>query len=142
MVGLANDWLVRPLLTLLNRLYPAEINGLALRSKGTALGTATNWIFNFMVVEITQIGIQSLQWKFYVSVQSTFESNARSLTFFDRSSGPSSTCLSCRSCTCSSSKPPGEHWKISTVTSATITKSWYSATRYVTGAGGFLGNSF
>ncbi|KAK0811554.1 hypothetical protein LTR02_007880 [Friedmanniomyces endolithicus] len=47
-------------------LYPAEINGLALRSKGTALGTATNWIFNFMVVEITQIGIQSLQWKFYI----------------------------------------------------------------------------
>lgn len=27
-------------------LYPAEINGLAMRQKGTALGTATNWIFN------------------------------------------------------------------------------------------------
>nr|POF02586.1 sugar transporter stl1 [Quercus suber] len=47
-------------------LYPAEINSLAMRQKGTALGTATNWIFNFMVVEITQIGIQNLQWRFYI----------------------------------------------------------------------------
>ncbi|KAK5118849.1 hypothetical protein LTR62_000058 [Meristemomyces frigidus] len=47
-------------------LYPSEINGAALRQKGSALGTATNWIFNFMVVEITQIGIQNLQWKFYI----------------------------------------------------------------------------
>lgn len=27
-------------------LYPAEINSLSMRQKGTALGTATNWIFN------------------------------------------------------------------------------------------------
>ena len=27
-------------------LYPTEINGLAMRAKGAALGTATNWIFN------------------------------------------------------------------------------------------------
>ncbi|KAF2486754.1 general substrate transporter [Neohortaea acidophila] len=47
-------------------LYPTEINGLATRAKGAALGTATNWIFNFMVVEITQIGIQNLAWKFYI----------------------------------------------------------------------------
>lgn len=47
-------------------LYPAEINSLSMRQKGTALGTATNWIFNFMVVEITQIGIENLGWKFYI----------------------------------------------------------------------------
>ncbi|KAL1301943.1 hypothetical protein AAFC00_002402 [Neodothiora populina] len=47
-------------------LYPTEINSLSMRTKGAALGTATNWIFNFMVVEITQIGIQNLQWKFYI----------------------------------------------------------------------------
>ncbi len=76
MVGMTNEWQVCLLLTVPTRLYPAEINGLALRSKGTALGTATNWIFNFMVVEITQIGIQSLQWKFYVSVRSTLTSTA------------------------------------------------------------------
>jgi len=47
-------------------LYPTEINSLAMRTKGAAVGTATNWIFNFMVVEITPIGIQSLAWKFYI----------------------------------------------------------------------------
>ncbi|KAI9710446.1 MAG: hypothetical protein M1812_007414 [Candelaria pacifica] len=47
-------------------LYPTEINSLHLRTKGAALGTATNWIFNFMVVEITPIGIENLQWKFYI----------------------------------------------------------------------------
>ena len=47
-------------------LYPTEINSLSMRTKGAALGTAANWIFNFMVVEITPIGIDSLQWKFYI----------------------------------------------------------------------------
>lgn len=47
-------------------LYPSEINGLAMRNKGAALGTATNWIFNFMVVEITPIGIENLGWRFYI----------------------------------------------------------------------------
>ncbi|KAL8768628.1 MAG: hypothetical protein Q9209_005187 [Squamulea sp. 1 TL-2023] len=47
-------------------LYPTEINSLAYRTKGAALGTATNWAMNFMVVEITPIGIQNLQWKFYI----------------------------------------------------------------------------
>lgn len=47
-------------------LYPTEINPLAMRTKGAALGTATNWIFNFMVVEITPPGIESLHWRFYI----------------------------------------------------------------------------
>ncbi|CZT20430.1 probable sugar transporter STL1 [Ramularia collo-cygni] len=47
-------------------LYPSEINGLAMRNKGAALGTATNWIFNFMVVEVTPIGIANLGWQFYI----------------------------------------------------------------------------
>ncbi|KAF2709808.1 general substrate transporter [Pleomassaria siparia CBS 279.74] len=47
-------------------LYPTEINSMAMRTKGAALGTATNWIFNFMVVEITPPGIESLHWRFYI----------------------------------------------------------------------------
>lgn len=47
-------------------LFPAEINSLSMRNKGAALGTATNWIFNFMVVEITPSGIETLGWKFYI----------------------------------------------------------------------------
>jgi sugar porter (SP) family MFS transporter len=33
-------------------LYPTEINSLSMRTKGAALGTATNWIFNFMGTSI------------------------------------------------------------------------------------------
>lgn len=64
-------------------LYPTEINSLSMRTKGAAIGTASNWIFNFMVrflliptrrdanvkfqvVEITPIGIKSLGWRFYI----------------------------------------------------------------------------
>ncbi|OAG10399.1 general substrate transporter [Paraphaeosphaeria sporulosa] len=47
-------------------LYPTEINSMAMRTKGAALGTATNWIFNFMVVEVTPPGIASLHWRFYI----------------------------------------------------------------------------
>ncbi|CAG8938796.1 unnamed protein product [Penicillium salamii] len=47
-------------------LYPVEINSLAMRTKGTALSSATNWAFNFMVVEVTPVGIQNLKWKFYI----------------------------------------------------------------------------
>ncbi|KAI8633194.1 general substrate transporter [Xylariaceae sp. FL1651] len=47
-------------------LYPTEINSLSMRTKGAALGTATNWIINFLVVEITPIGISSIHWKFYI----------------------------------------------------------------------------
>lgn len=37
-----------------------------MRTKGIAVGTATNWIFNFMVVEITPIEIETLGWRFYI----------------------------------------------------------------------------
>ena len=47
-------------------LYPTEINSLSMRTKGAALATATNWICNFMVVEITPIGIKNLDWRFYI----------------------------------------------------------------------------
>ncbi|KAJ5742723.1 Major facilitator superfamily domain general substrate transporter [Penicillium nucicola] len=47
-------------------LYPTEINSLPMRTKGAAISTATNWITNFAIVEITPIGIQSLGWKFWI----------------------------------------------------------------------------
>lgn len=47
-------------------LYPVEINSLSMRTKGAAIATATNWAMNFMVVEITPIGIQTLKYRFYV----------------------------------------------------------------------------
>lgn len=47
-------------------LYPTEINSLPMRGKGAAAATMTNWLLNFVVVEITPIGVQTLQWKFYI----------------------------------------------------------------------------
>ncbi|KAI1651479.1 putative MFS sugar transporter [Daldinia loculata] len=47
-------------------LYPTEINSLPMRTKGAAVATMTNWITNFIVVEVTPIGIQKLGWKFYI----------------------------------------------------------------------------
>ncbi|EYE93350.1 sugar porter family MFS transporter [Aspergillus ruber CBS 135680] len=47
-------------------LLPVEINSLSMRTKGAALATATNWAMNFMVVEITPVGIQSLGYRFYI----------------------------------------------------------------------------
>ena len=50
-------------------LYPTEINSLPMRTKGAALATATDWITNFTIVEITPIGIQNISWKFCKSHQ-------------------------------------------------------------------------
>ena len=47
-------------------LYPTEINSLPMRTKAAAVATATDWITNFAVVEVTPIGIQNLGWKFWI----------------------------------------------------------------------------
>ncbi|GFF40254.1 sugar transporter STL1 [Aspergillus udagawae] len=47
-------------------LYPTEINSLPMRTKGAAVSSATNWITNFVIVEITPIGIQNIGWKFWI----------------------------------------------------------------------------
>lgn len=44
-------------------LYPAEISPLPIRSKSAALATASNWIFTFLVVEITPIAISHIAWR-------------------------------------------------------------------------------
>ncbi len=47
-------------------LYPVEINSLSMRTMGAALATGSNWIANFVVVQTTPIGIESLGWRFYL----------------------------------------------------------------------------
>ncbi|KAJ6008674.1 Major facilitator superfamily domain general substrate transporter [Penicillium canescens] len=42
-------------------LYPIEINSLPMRTKGAAVSTATNWITNFVIVEITPIANRTLE---------------------------------------------------------------------------------
>ncbi|OCL09725.1 sugar transporter STL1 [Glonium stellatum] len=47
-------------------LYPTEINALEMRTKGASLAMATNWIMNYMVVQVTLPGIDNLGWKFWI----------------------------------------------------------------------------
>lgn len=47
-------------------LYNTEINSLHMRMKGASASVAAQWAVNYMVVQITPIGIQNLQWKFYL----------------------------------------------------------------------------
>ncbi|CAJ2503006.1 Uu.00g104000.m01.CDS01 [Anthostomella pinea] len=46
--------------------YAAEINSLGWRTRGAAAATATNWIMGFVVVQFTKVGIDNLQWRFYL----------------------------------------------------------------------------
>jgi MFS family permease len=46
--------------------YPAEILPLKLRQRGSSVSTASNWIFNYMVVQITPPAINNIGWKTYI----------------------------------------------------------------------------
>jgi hypothetical protein len=47
-------------------LYPAEIVGLRIRAPANALSTASNWIFNFMVVMVTGPSFENISWGTYI----------------------------------------------------------------------------
>ncbi|KAJ9306707.1 hypothetical protein DTO217A2_3694 [Paecilomyces variotii] len=49
-----------------HRLYPTEINALEMRTKGSSLASAANWIMNYMVVQVTPPGIANLGWRFWI----------------------------------------------------------------------------
>lgn len=47
-------------------IYPTEINALEMRTVGASLAVCTNWLLNYMVAEVTPIGIANLGWRFWV----------------------------------------------------------------------------
>ncbi|CAK1363008.1 unnamed protein product [Cercospora beticola] len=47
-------------------LLPAEYAPLAIRTKAASLASASNWIFTFLVVEITPVSIKSIGYKTYI----------------------------------------------------------------------------
>ncbi|KAI9375196.1 hypothetical protein BJX61DRAFT_531824 [Aspergillus egyptiacus] len=47
-------------------LLPAEYAPLAIRTRTAALSTATNWIFTFLVVEITPVSISNIGYRTYI----------------------------------------------------------------------------
>ncbi|KAG6911521.1 hypothetical protein DXG01_011823 [Tephrocybe rancida] len=46
-------------------LYPPEIMPLSVRAKGVSLSTATNWLFNFIVGEMTPYLQETMAWRLY-----------------------------------------------------------------------------
>ncbi|OTA68039.1 putative sugar transporter [Hypoxylon sp. EC38] len=46
--------------------YSAEVNSLGWRARGAAAATATNWLGGFVVTQFTKVGIDNLQWSFYL----------------------------------------------------------------------------
>ncbi|KAL7274814.1 sugar transporter-like protein [Rhizina undulata] len=47
-------------------LYPAELSPLKTRTRANAISTSTNWIFNFLIVQITPTMIATIKWKTYL----------------------------------------------------------------------------
>ncbi|KAH7080301.1 general substrate transporter [Paraphoma chrysanthemicola] len=47
-------------------LLPAEYAPLCIRTRAASLATASNWIFTFLVVEITPVSINNIGWRTYV----------------------------------------------------------------------------
>ncbi|EGF98887.1 uncharacterized protein MELLADRAFT_50846 [Melampsora larici-populina 98AG31] len=47
-------------------LYPAEVVPLEIRAAATGVSTASNWIFNFLIVLITPVAFQHIGWKTYI----------------------------------------------------------------------------
>lgn len=52
-------------------MYSAEIAPLRIRAKVTALSTSTNWIFNFLLAEVTPLGFDNIGWKYYLCYMCT-----------------------------------------------------------------------
>lgn len=46
-------------------LYPAEITPLAIRAQANGISTSANWLFNFMVVMVTPIMFESIEYNTY-----------------------------------------------------------------------------
>lgn len=46
--------------------YPTEILPLRLRQRGSSVSTACNWIFNYMIVQITPVAIENIGYRTYI----------------------------------------------------------------------------
>ncbi|OJJ48030.1 hypothetical protein ASPZODRAFT_115447 [Penicilliopsis zonata CBS 506.65] len=47
-------------------MYAPEINNLKMRSKGGAIASASNWLFNGIVVTVTPSGLANIGWRYYL----------------------------------------------------------------------------
>ncbi|KAJ5109804.1 hypothetical protein N7532_002449 [Penicillium argentinense] len=47
-------------------MYAAEIAPLRTRAKVTAMSAAANWLFNFLLAEVTPVGFATIHWRYYI----------------------------------------------------------------------------
>ncbi|KAJ6104876.1 hypothetical protein N7486_003565 [Penicillium sp. IBT 16267x] len=47
-------------------MYAGEISPLSIRHKVTAMGACTNWLFNFLIAEVTPTAMASIKYKYYI----------------------------------------------------------------------------
>ena len=80
-------------------LLPAEYAPLAIRTKAASLSSASNWLFTFLVVEITPVSIKSIGYKTYSELSRLMCIEIVLMTL--QSTSRSSTCVSCHWCTSS-----------------------------------------
>ena len=60
-------------------MYASEIAPLKIRSRITAMSSGMNWLFNFLIAEITPIAFNNIGWKYYLVFVCT---NSLSVVFF------------------------------------------------------------
>lgn len=60
-------------------MYASEIAPLKIRSRITAMSSGMNWMFNFLIAEITPIAFDNIGWKYYLVFVCT---NSLSVAFF------------------------------------------------------------
>lgn len=49
-----------------HKVYPSEILPLRLRQRGSSISTASNWICNYLIVQITPPAISNIGWRTYI----------------------------------------------------------------------------
>ena len=47
-------------------MYAAEIAPLRTRSQTTAMSASSNWLFNFLLAEVTPVGFANISWRYYI----------------------------------------------------------------------------
>ncbi|CAI7587366.1 unnamed protein product [Penicillium glandicola] len=47
-------------------MYAAEIAPLRTRAKVTAMSAAANWLFNFVLAEVSPVGFATIKWRYYI----------------------------------------------------------------------------
>ncbi|KAJ5723443.1 hypothetical protein N7488_001478, partial [Penicillium malachiteum] len=62
-------------------MYAPEINFLRMRSKGGAVASASNWLFNCIVVTVTPSSLAAIGWKYYV-VWAVFNASFIPMVYF------------------------------------------------------------